>query len=587
MIEPIIRNRLDTDYSNIGAVVCRTPKTLIYKDVDEDGNEVAVDHRCELVSSVDDLIKYFGDPYIDPYSYTDLLVAYDLVRRGILVYISSVYEMLDHKDNFEITYNGYTEFTFVDENSYDNVGYKLKSDIKFCQPVLRSTYNGSNRLDLFVDLYMLDRNTIQDKPILVTFDQSYFYKTLHFVFDTSYDIIKDDGAHTTTYIPRTTDKMIIDTLWDNGLELKVVNGDPTSETSFIDVLKSYKVLNIYFNSYDANKEAHGDNPATYNESRIERNMPDGRYWYDLHTDDYRYDFHVDCDVVNAYSNAIELLADKKPAPHMLCISRIYMANDIVDDNNVLIRSYLRETDYDTYTAIQTKLLEYFNQDCDTYLFISTIDSSFSKLYELLTSDDPLQPVLPYNYNCDICFGFASDYVDRVLPYAGPSRVFYPASLLSFYNLLSSKAVYNTNSVSRLNISNGCVKSTIPESSAKKLADLRCNSLVLFDIGAPSIYGDRSLSLSPNLRFSHISRNVVRMRRLVREYLETKKFMLNTLYNVRTCVNYIKTDILDEFKKEGIISEYSIDFTTQHQTVFINVILLFSAVAESISLDFVI
>ena len=64
-------------------------------------------------------------------------------------------------------------------------------------------------------------------------------------------------------------------------------------------------------------------------------------------------------------------------------------------------------------------------------------------------------------------------------------------------------------------------------------------------------------------------------------------MINTLYNVRTCVNYIKTDILDEFKKEGIISEYSIDFTTQHKTVFINIILLFSAVAESISLDFVI
>lgn len=582
MIEPIIRNRLNTDYSNIGAVVCRTPKTLIYKDTDEDGNEIAVDHRCELVSSVDDLVKYFGDPYIDPYSYTDLLVAYDLVRRGILVYISSVYEMLDHQDGFEIAYNGYTEFTFVDENSYDNVGYKLKSDIKFCQPVLRSTYNGSNRLDLYVDLYILDRNTVQDKPVLTTFDQSYFYKTLHFIFDTSYDTSEDEDTHIITYTPRTTDKAVIDTLWNNGLELKVVNSDPTSETSLVDTLKSYKVLNINFNSCDANKEASN----TYNESRIERNTPYGRYWYDLHSDDYRYDFHVDSDVVNSYINAIELLTNKKPAPHMLCISRIYIAKDIVD-NNTLIRSYLKETDYDTYTIIQTKLLEYFNQDCDTYLFISTIDSSFSKLYELLTSDDPLQPVLPYNYNCDICFGFASDYIERVLPHAGPTRVFYPASLLSFYNLLSNKTVYNTNSVSRLNISNGCVKSTIPESSAKKLADLRCNSLVLFDIGAPSIYGDRSLSLSPNLRFSHISRNVVRMRRLVREYLETKKFMLNTSYNVRTCVNYIKTDILDEFKKEGIISEYSIDFTTQHQTVFINVILLFSAVAESIKLDFII
>ena len=30
MINPIIRDRLATDYSNIGAIVCRTPKTLHY-----------------------------------------------------------------------------------------------------------------------------------------------------------------------------------------------------------------------------------------------------------------------------------------------------------------------------------------------------------------------------------------------------------------------------------------------------------------------------------------------------------------------------------------------------------------------------
>ena len=147
--------------------------------------------------------------------------------------------------------------------------------------------------------------------------------------------------------------------------------------------------------------------------------------------------------------------------------------------------------------------------------------------------------------------------------------------------------YMTNSIGGLNISNGSVKIVITESSADKLVNSRCNAVVLFDNGYPSIHGDRSLSMLPNLRYSHISRNFIRIRRLIKEYLETKKFILNTMFNVKMCIDYVKSDILDKFKTDGIISDYSVDYSIEFQTVKISIILIFSQVAESISLDFVI
>ena len=60
-----------------------------------------------------------------------------------------------------------------------------------------------------------------------------------------------------------------------------------------------------------------------------------------------------------------------------------------------------------------------------------------------------------------------------------------------------------------------------------------------------------------------------------------------MFNVKMCIDYVKSDILDEFKTNGIISDYSVDYSIEFQTVKISIILIFSQVAESISLDFVI
>lgn len=555
-----VSNKVYYDDSNIGALICRTPKTLNDEIIDN----IIINNHCKLIRTVDQLVKYFGDPFIDPSEYCELILAYDLVRRNIPVYISSIYEMKDNKDGFDISYNGYTEFMFRDKNGYDTVGYKLKSNIKFCQPVIQ-TYYSNNRLNIKVLLYLLNRSLLQDKYDLSTFDTSYLYDVISLIFDAS----------------KITDKALINSLKENGLELQIING--STDTSLVDAFKEYRELKISLET-DASLFVE-DDQDTYHGGKIIRK----EYWYHIHSDDYTYNFSDNSTIYNAYSESIESLASVSPEPHMLCLSRILQSAESKDDDNHITRAVMNEADYDTYSALYNLLMRNFTDNSNTYLFISTPDAHFSTVLDMLDGTGKYNEsyTLPEQYNCDVYFGFAGDYINSSLFYRNPTRVFYPASLLSFYNLMLNSTAYMTNSVKGLNISNGCVKLTISEPMAKRLSESRCNSVVLFDTGYPSIYGDRSLSMLPNLRYSHISRNFVRIRRLIREYLVTKLFVLNTAFNIRSCINYISTDILDIYKQLGILSNYIIDYSAELKTVKINVTLTFSAVAESISLDFVI
>lgn len=557
-----VKNRFYYDDSNIGAVVCRTPKTLNNEEIDG----TLIDNRCVLVRTVDQMVDYFGDPFINPSEYYDLLIAYDLIRRNIPVYISSVYEMKDNADGFDISYNGYTEFMFRDRNGYDTVGYKLKSDIKFCQPIIQTAFS-SNRLTIKVLLYLMDRALIQDKYALSTFDTSQLYDTLSFTFDAN----------------KIKDQDIIDALKRNGLELQRINC--STETSLLEAFTSYRELKISFETDTSLFPDNASDEDIYSNGKIVRE----EYWYHVHSNDYSYDFSDSAIIFKRYEDAINALSLKSPEPHMLCLSKIFQSSEKMDDENNITMAAMNEAEPDTYSAIQNLLLHYFTEDSNTYLFISTPDVHFSTAVDILSGSNKFNEsyILPEQYNCDVNFGFAGDFINSSLYYNNPTRVFYPAALLSFYNLMLNSTAYMTNSVKGLNISNGCMKLTISEPMAKKLASLRCNSVVLFDIGSPSIYGDRSLSLLPNLRYSHISRNFIRIRRLIREYLATKLFMLNTVFNIRSCINYITTDILDIYKQAGILSNYLIDYSTELKTVKINVTLTFSAIAESISLDFVI
>ena len=139
----------------------------------------------------------------------------------------------------------------------------------------------------------------------------------------------------------------------------------------------------------------------------------------------------------------------------------------------------------------------------------------------------------------------------------------------------------------MNISCDCIKSIITEESALTLLDYKCNSIVIFDKGFPSIYGDSSLSSSPNLQYSHISRTFVYIRHLIREYVETLKFTLSTLFNIELSVNYIKRYILDVFTEQNILRAYTVDYNVENKTVEFNINLWFNGVIESINLNFII
>ena len=78
MSDITLKNRIIYD-ANVGAIICRTPRT----SNDEVIDDLLVDRHCTLVSTSDEFIKYFGDPYINPTEYSDAIVALDLVRRNV------------------------------------------------------------------------------------------------------------------------------------------------------------------------------------------------------------------------------------------------------------------------------------------------------------------------------------------------------------------------------------------------------------------------------------------------------------------------------------------------------------------------
>lgn len=571
MINATVRNRSIVNDSVVGAIVCHTPKSLF---ISEDGTYHTA-QTCKLIDSLDDLDKYFGDPLLDPTIYSDLIIAKDLIQKGITLYISSVYEMKNKNDGFKkILYNGYTEFYFK-ENGFDVVGYKLKSDLKFCQPIISSMNfsNENNQLHLYVQLYRLDRGMVKKLYTINKPDDTLLYKTLHFTFDTN----------------TVTDKDIIDDFDKNGLEMQIVYSCG-NDKALVEQLKKHANhgLKILLSSLENNDKDF----TVHNEF----------YHYDIHSSDYEYDIGGEDDDNRAdvaYIEAIDALSSMLREPIMLCMGRMFHSIDIYDTDspNILISSKLEHLDPVSQFGVYSVLLSRFPEECNTYLFINMPDISVSSALDLLNQRGKFSatPVsnegeairLQENYNCDIFFGYATDIVNASLSVESPRKVFYSAALLSFYNLIMSNDAYMTNNFVDLNISNRCVKIVVPESSAKSLQESRCNSMVLFDIGRPSVYGDRSLSMLHNLRYSHISRNFVMIRRLIHNYLETKKFVINHSANIDSCICYIKFNILDEFRSHGVLSNYSVSYYSEGKSVFIKITLIFPYVAESIDLDFTI
>ena len=69
-----------------------------------------------------------------------------------------------------------------------------------------------------------------------------------------------------------------------------------------------------------------------------------------------------------------------------------------------------------------------------------------------------------------------------------------------------------------------------------------------------------------------------------------KYNPYTIYNIKTYVDYIRTDILDQFVNSAILNDYTIDFNLDkvtEKTVYINIELLFNHTIESIELNFTI
>lgn len=547
-----IKDRLYYSESNIGAIICHTPKCIDSIDA----QQYITTHSCHLINNVDDLEKYYGDPYINPALYSDLIIAYKIVKAGIPMYVSSVYDMFDNSDGFEkIKYNGYTKFYFK-ENGFPVVGYKLKSEYKFCQPIIQKldTSNNDNVINIYVKTYYVDTTKKKDLYTINSIDPNRLYNIIKFSYD----------------IDTLNDSILISDFYNHDLELQVIYQNSNNTALTEQLIKHAKLATTILTDFDESEDDH------YTNSLYE-------YW--LNTKDYKYYFDDDNIIINSYNEAIVSLSKMNTLPQRICFGTLYKSNKSNDN----LSESLISVDPETQISIYNILLSTFDNESDTYLFINMPDLSVSSSLKLLNSESTFSnvPQLLENYNCDLFFGYITEYVESTLYNKLSRKVNYSSALLSFCNLLLGNYNYMTNNFISLNIANMHIKLILTENSANKLKENRCNSIVLFDIDAPSTYGNRSLSLLPNLRFSNVSRNFVYLRRVIREYLETRKFTLNTMYNIDATIGYIKVNILDELVSQGILSNYTISYTTSHKTVKILISLTFYSVLESISLDFTI
>lgn len=599
MADITLRNTklFDAD-SYVGAIVCHTPKTIFSKTDPEDYS-----NWCRLINNRDDLVKYFGDPFISPKEYSDLILAYDLVGKGAPIFISSIYDMKTNDDDFFIPYNGYTEFMFLDKNRYDTVGYKLKSDIKFCQPVIQFSFDGIDTLELWVHRYILDRSRDLSFLDSISFNSSRLYDSVYYKVKLSYD------GDTLLSV----DKDIIHLLEKDGFELKIINGTYDTQ-ALIKKFISYREINIslesFVNDYELairknNKEPNPNFVDPYLAGITSRKIEQNDYWYRINSDDYDYCLqmktdedkysHLNDEAITYHDIAISNLSEMFPRPHIISLGELYKSetkisdSQIVDSTGSAIKytssSVLSSLLYNDCVHIYSRLLSAFDSECDTYLFINAPDVTASAIRTKLLNEDLDSFDLHDQYNCDMYYGYISDYVASALRYQPQTKIYYSAASLVLYSLLIRKKQYLTNSLHGLNISNTSIKNSITERLARSLTELRCNSIVLFDNGAPSVYGNRSLATSANLRFSHISRTFVYLRRIIREYLETRKFILNTLYNVTSVINYIRNEILDPFTLDSSLSSYNIEYYAEDKTVYITIDLLFYGFSDSITLDF--
>lgn len=620
------------DESNIGAIVCHTPRASYSENT-----------HCELVRSLEQLEDSFGDPYIDPAMYSDLIMVRNLVRNGIPVYVSSVKDTLDHDDGFTIcSYNGYTEFLFTQcetDASFD-VKYRLKSNIKFCQPLISKIEISHvyNRLHLYVSLFYIDVGLKKTQENIHNLDRSRLYKVIHFVFN-----LGDSDSSDSDYNGNTDDDIINDFRL-NGLELQIeTSPDPTRGIiSFIDYLRD---LNI---KKEGSDELDNDNTSSdaqlYFDYAIDvllesnKESPSGeydvectKYNYNINTLDYKYDFdsfedtcycqfynynedykydpptdvrnvnidRFDIDALHhsakcCYYRAINILRELRPEPLMLCLGRMFEISyidkyDTTDGEFIEENCSISDLDPSSQVILFNFLMDRINENSNTYLFINAPDLSVASTLNLINQEKEFSGVAPISehFNCDLFFGYATDFISSSLQSNISRKAYYSAALLSFVNLMLNNSAYLTNNFINLNIANRCVKLVMSERSASKLMNVHCNSMVLFDIGSPSAYGDRSLSRSPNLQYSHISRNFVLIRRIINLYLETQKFIINTIYNIDTCISYIRHNVLDTFLTLGVIKDYYVDYHIADNVVYIRVMLVFNSIAEAIILNFTI
>lgn len=547
----LYRKPLRTSVYRLSAFICHTPKTFV----------TDTDRNCQIVTSESQLFEEFGNPYICPKKYTDLILAHKMIVQGLPVCISSVNDVKCYDDGFLTSYNGYTELIIKSKNSsdefYNFARLKMKSEVKFCQPYFYCDTDG-NTLNIHLQTYLLDRSLLPHNYVQNTLYRS----TLVDQVDLSFNTLSS------------TDQSIINAFSNYGIELKIEY--LTTNKNVMYILKSYKEFT--------------PTPKELSPEGMDPTYSLDPYAIDLHDQLYAYDFD-NITALHTYTEAADKLVALQTPPYFITVCKAMQSFERYSADNKLLYTDITNAPPENCWYIYTELIKSVPASSGIYLFINMPDTSVHTALSLLRQENDYTAVdeLPESHNCDLFFGYIPSRVKCSLLSGIYQTIYYTAASLIMYNLITNAdSIYQTYKplgMSELGLSYQSPKSYINDSTANQLVNNRCNSVVTFDLGKTWIFGNRSLSNNQYLQHSHIARSVVYIRRIISEYLETVKFNINNALNVQSYINYINSIIIQPFIDGGLLRRSASSFEIDGKSVTITVPLNFNNVVNSINLNF--
>lgn len=535
MVEVSIKPTENLMSAYVAGICCLTPKCTLSS-------------RKSFLYTSQNLYSTFGDPYIDPEKYTDLILAKKLLDAGITVCLVSI----------EDGSNGSTEFDNTSTRGNDSlIKWELSSNIRFCIPVMTAKLINSKLLNVNVSLYYKSVNLDYTTREL---SSSSLYASLDY-----------------SMYEESTDEDLVALMLKDGLTLSI-----DKNCNLLDALRDFCSKGVSYISFADYKRIQFAE-AVYSDFNLNLN----KYKHTLGAST-----EIESEGLNAYKQAFDKLHESSKFIDFVADGSLKESYRVSSNDDIISYS-LREMNPSDIRSLHNYIQSLFNEDSHTYVLLNTPDLCVGSTELWLQSLGMYSKIedLTYHFNNELFYGYLYSYETNSLLYTGKVSVKFTTSMLVLYNILlssnDSNVLYTQGMLSEISVPYIKPYNSISESYANKLLTYQVNSLVYFDRNEAWVFGDSSLSKLSSLKEAHNARLLTHISKLISNYIDTVKFIINTDRNLKSVKNYIDYNILQAYLNSGWISEYNTSITTDpnSRNIIVTVSIVFYKHLEEIKISF--